>query len=78
MSYSSTQKPLEGNRSIELIPLTSEEELELEPTEMIERNTTKPSLMMALCHTYIATFLASGFLKLISDLLSFVGPLILK
>ena len=78
MSYSSTSKPREDNRSIELIPLSSEDELEFEPTEMREGHPTKPSLMMAPCHTYIATFLASGFLKLIFDLSSFVGPLILK
>ena len=74
----SSSKLREDNRSIELVPLNSEDELESEPTEMKQRHTSNPSLMMALCRTYIGTFLATAFLKLIADLLNFVGPLILK
>ena len=45
---------------------------------MRQKQASKPSLMMALCHTYIGTFLVTAFLKLIADLLKFVGPLLLK
>ena len=39
---------------------------------------SKPSLFLALCRTYIVTFVTAGFLKLIHDLLNFVGPQVLK
>ena len=39
---------------------------------------TKPSLFLAMCRTYIVTFVTAGFLKLINDLLNFVGPQVLK
>ena len=74
----SSPRPREDNRSIEMIPLSSGDEFESEPTEMRQKHASRPSLMMALCHTYIGTFLATAFLKLITDLLNFVGPLILK
>ena len=34
---------------------------------------TKPSLFLAMCQMYIVTFVTAGFLKLINDLLNFVG-----
>ena len=40
--------------------------------------TSKPSLFLAMCQTYALPFLVAGFLKVITDLLNFVGPLILK
>ena len=42
------------------------------------KRTSKPSLFVALCQTYMVTFVTAGFLKLINDLLNFVGPQILK
>ena len=79
VTKSSSPKPREDNRSIELVPLSSEDELELESVEPTrQRQTSNPSLLMAFCRTYIGTFLIAGSLKLITDLLNFVGPLILK
>ena len=67
------------NRSIESVPLNVADKLELESVEpATQRQTSNPSLLMALCRTYIGTFLIAGSLKLITDLLDFVGPLILK
>ena len=79
VTISSSPKLHKVYRSIELVSLNIADELELESVEPArQRKTSNPSLLMALCHTYIGTFLASGFLKLITDLLDFVGPLILK
>ena len=75
---SSSPKPCEDDRSIELIPLSNEKEFEFEPMEMGQTDISKPSLMMALCRTYIGNFIASAFLKLIADLSKFAGPVILK
>ena len=76
---SSSSKPRKDNKSIELVPLSSADELELESVEPEgQRQTANPSLLMAMCHTYIRTFLIAGSLKLITDLLNFVGPVILK
>jgi len=43
-----------------------------------EQATSNPSLLLAMCQTYGLTFITNGFLKAIYDVLSFVGPLILK
>ena len=45
---------------------------------MRAKRTSKPSLFVALCQTYMVTFITAGFLKLINDLLNFVGPQVLK
>ena len=80
MTISSSPKPHEENRSIQSVSSSSTAELggaeSVEPVR--QKETSRPSLLMALCHTYIQTFLVAGFLKLITDLLDFVGPLILK
>ena len=39
---------------------------------------SKPSLFLAMCQTYGLSFLVAGFLKVIYDLLNFVGPQVLK
>ena len=78
MTISSSPKPHEYNRSIQSVS-SSIDELEAESVEPEgQKETLRPSLLMVLCHTYIQTFLVAGFLKLITDLLDFVGPLILK
>ena len=42
------------------------------------RRVSKPSLLLALIKAFGWSFAIAGFLKSISDLLSFVGPQILK
>ena len=42
------------------------------------RRVTKPSLLLALAKAFGLSFAAAGVLKGISDLLSFVGPQVLK
>ena len=75
----SSPKPHEHSRSIQSVSSSSTDELGAESVEPArQKKTSRPSLLMALCHTYIQTFLVAGFLKLITDLLDFVGPLILK
>ena len=75
----SSPKPHEENRSIQSVSSSSTDELGAESVEPArQKKTSRPSLLMALCHTYTQTFLVAGFLKLITDLLDFVGPLILK
>jgi len=68
------------HESIELTPLSSEDEesFEYHSNAIRTKRTSKPSLFLALCQTFIVTFVTAGFLKLIHDLLNFVGPLILK
>ena len=39
---------------------------------------SNPSLFLAMCQTYGLSFLVAGFLKVINDLLNFVGPQVLK
>ena len=79
MTISSSPKLHEHNRSIQSVSSSSTDELEAESVEPVrQKETLRPSLLMALCHTYIQTFLVARFLKLITDLLDFVGPLILK
>ena len=78
MTISSSPKPHEHNRSIQSVS-SSTDELEAESVEPArQKETSRPSLLMVLCHTYIQTFLVAGFLKLITDLLDFMGPGILK
>ena len=72
-----------GHESIELPSLScskSNKFFKNEPltSSLKKERTLKPSLFLSLCKTYIATFLIAGFLKLINDLLNFVGPQILK
>ena len=68
--------------SVEMSPLSNNSNDELfryENSDALRtKNTSKPSLFLALCKTYITIFLTAGFLKLINDLLNFVGPQILK
>ena len=70
------------HESIELTPLSSsgeeDEFFKYEPPNVKIKHKSKPSLFLALCRTYIVTFLTAGFLKLIHDLLNFVGPQVLK
>ena len=70
------------NESIELPSLGSSENDKLFKNSVsnIQRakHTSKPSLFVALCQTYMMTFVTAGFLKLINDLLNFVGPQVLK
>ena len=75
---SSSPKSRKDARSIELTPLSSEDEFESKSVETIESYSSKPSLFKALCRTYMGRFLVAGFFKLIADLLNFVGPLLLK
>jgi len=42
------------------------------------RQTSKPSLLIAMVKAVGVPFAAAGFLRLISDLLTFVGPQVLK
>ena len=42
------------------------------------RQTSKPSLLLALIKAFGLPFAVAGLLKVISDLLSFVGPQVLK
>ena len=74
-------KPSEDSdhESIELSPLSSEDDESFEYNNYIQtKHTSKPSLFLALCKTFIVPYVAAGFLKLINDLLSFVGPQVLK
>ena len=70
------------NESIELPSLGSSENDKLFKNSVSNtlraKRTSKPSLFMALCQTYMMTFVTAGFLKLINDLLNFVGPQVLK
>ena len=69
------------HESIELTPLSSsgeEDEFKYKPPDVMIKHKSRPSLFLALCRTYIVTFVAAGFLKLIHDLLNFVGPQVLK
>jgi len=68
------------HESIKLTALSSEDEefYEYHSNIIMRKRTSKPSLFLALCQTFIVKFLTAGFLKLIHDLLNFVGPLILK
>ena len=71
------------HESIELTPLSSSGEedeffIKYEPPNVKIKHKSRPSLFLALCRTYIVTFVAAGFLKLIHDLLNFVGPQVLK
>ena len=68
------------HESIELPSLGSSENDKLFKNNVSSRTkrTSKPSLFVALCQTYMMTFLTAGFLKLINDLLNFVGPQVLK
>ena len=43
-----------------------------------EQARPKPSLLLALSKAFGLSFAIAGFLKLISDLLNFVGPQVLK
>ena len=75
--------PSEDNdhKSIELMPLSTSEDEEFfkNDSQSIKTNrTSKPSLLLALCQTYMVTFITAGFLKLINDLMNFIGPQILK
>ena len=68
-----------GHESIELPSLSSgKSNKNFKNVLLRKEHTSKPSLFLALCKTYTATFLIAGFLKLINDLLNFVGPQILK
>ena len=79
MTISSSSKLHEHNRSIQSVSSSSTDELEAESAELArQKEASRPSLLIALCHTYKQTFVVAGFLKLITDLLDFVGPLILK
>ena len=66
--------------SIELSPLSSSsgEDDDFFKYNYSKTRKTKPSLFLAMCRTYIVTFVTAGFLKLINDLLNFVGPQVLK
>ena len=68
------------HESIEFPSLGSSENDKLFKNNVSSRTkrTSKPSLFVALCQTYMMTFLTAGFLKLINDLLNFVGPQVLK
>ena len=46
--------------------------------QQTRQTTSKPSLFLAMCQTYGLSFLVGGFLKVINDLLNFVGPQVLK
>ena len=78
----STLDTVNTYESIELPSLSSDKSIKIK-NELLTSSpkrepTSKPSLFLALCKTYIVTFLIAGFLKLINDLLNFVGPQILK
>jgi len=80
-----TQSPEDDAESFELSParaLINNDEFELETphaTRTTTRQTTsKPSLFLAMCQTFALPFLAAGFLKVINDMLNFVGPQVLK
>ena len=47
-------------------------------TTTTRRHKSKPSLLVAMIQAFGIPFVATGFLRLISDLLTFVGPLILE
>jgi len=75
--------PEDDTESFEFSPsnaLINDDEFKFEaPTDTTTKHTTsKPSLFLAMCQTYVLPFLAAGFLKMITDLLNFVGPQILK
>lgn len=65
---------------IELTALSSEddESFEYHSNTLRTKRTSKPSLFLALCQTFMVRFLTAGLLKLINDLLNFVGPQVLK
>ena len=81
-----TQSVEDDTESFELSPsnaLINDDEFKFEtPTvtreQTTEQTTSKPSLFLAMCRTYGIPFMAAGFLKMITDLLNFVGPQILK
>ena len=82
-SYSHcTQSVEDDTESFELSPtntLINDNEFKLEiPHVRKKKATSKPSLFLAMCQTYALPFLTAGFLKMITDLLNFVGPQILK
>ena len=72
------------HKLMELTPLSSNESSSDDEDEFFEDDSrktnhkSKPSLFLALCRAYIVMFLTAGFLKLINDLLNFVGPQVLK
>ena len=78
MTILSSPKPHERNRSIQSVSFSTDEREAQSVEPARQKETSRPSLLMVLCHTYIQTFLVAGFLKLITDLLDCVGPLILK
>ena len=81
-----SQSPEDDTESFELSPtraLMNDTDFEMETPNARRQQTTrqatsKPSLLLAMCQTYALPFLAAGFLKVINDLLNFVGPQVLK
>ena len=77
-----TQFPEDDSESFVLSPthaLIDDNNFEFEtPPATGKQTTSKPSLLLAMCQTYGLSFLAAGFLKMITDLLNFVGPQVLK
>ncbi|XP_065898603.1 multidrug resistance-associated protein 1-like isoform X2 [Dysidea avara] len=81
-----TPSPEDDTESFELSPthaLMDDNNFEFKAStgtreQPAKQATSKPSLFLAMCQTYALPFLVAGFLKVITDLLNFVGPLILK
>ena len=71
---------LSGYEPIETFTTTAHTQL---PDNHVEATATrqrgsKPSLLIAMTQAFGLPFAVAGFLRLISDLLTFVGPLILE
>jgi len=81
-----TPSPEDDAESFELSPtcgVINDDEFELEAPHAARHTTTrqttsKPSLLLAMCQTFALPFLTAGFLKVINDILNFVGPQVLK
>ena len=70
-------KTSEGYEKIDTIP-SGHLQSEISNTFERRRHTSKPSLLLALIKAFGLSFAVAGLLKGISDLLSFVGPQVLK
>ena len=71
--------PVSGYEPIETFPAPIHMQVNGENVSRgASRQTSKPSLLIAMIKAVGVPFAAAGFLRLISDLLTFVGPQVLK
>ena len=73
-------RSVSGQRPIETFTTAAHAQLSDNPLEatVTGRGRSKPSLLIAMIQAFGIQFVIAGFLRLISDLLTFTGPLILE